>query len=102
MVRPDDALALQNEFRAQPFGVHSRALASLLSHMRAMPIEGKLCLVCTKPYETYAIARMTARRGIAPELVDNRVFTTLEEAEWEIFKLRWRALFGEPVTEDVF
>jgi hypothetical protein len=97
---PDDALVLQREFRATPIGAHSPALARILSHMRAMPIGGKLCILCQRPYEAYAIGRMSVNRGEPPKLLDNRVFKTPSEAEWEIFKLRWLALFGHPIDED--
>jgi len=37
---------------------------------------------------------------VAPTIEDNRVFHSLEEAEWAVFKLRWEAAGGPPLDDE--
>ena len=34
-------------------------------------------------------------RGVPPEIFEDRVFTSLDEVEWEVFRLRRKQLTGE-------
>ena len=43
------------------------------------------------------LGRLPRQRGKPIELMRNRVFTSIAEAEWEVFKLRWEALTGPPL-----
>ncbi len=81
---------IAQEFRAAPIGSHSPALARVLSHLRAGPVAGKYCLICIRPHQEWGIARLSGKRGVPPSVQDNRVFHSIEAAEWEIFQLRWR------------
>ena len=83
-----DALHLLREFRADPFGPHSPELTKVLNVLRSGPMEGKLCLVCTRPHTEW------------PQIQHNRVFNSLGEAEWAVFKLRWREATGLEVDEE--
>ncbi|HLZ08698.1 MAG TPA: hypothetical protein VKT80_08935, partial [Chloroflexota bacterium] len=75
------------EFRARPIGHHSAELTAMLSILRAGSVEGKYCLICTRPREEWVIARLSGVHGVAPVVEDNRVFHSIEEAEWAVFKL---------------
>ena len=88
------------EFRANPIGRHSKMLEAILSILRSGPVAGKLCLICVKPHQEWVIGRLSGARGIAPVVTDNRVFYTVEDAEWEVFKLRWAAECGQALDED--
>jgi hypothetical protein len=88
------------EFRARPIGHHSTELTSMLSILRAGDVRGKFCLICIRPHAEWAIGRMSGVRGVAPAIADNRVFRSIEEAEWAIFKLRWAEECGVPLDED--
>ena len=88
------------EFRANPIGHHSKALEAILSILRSGPVAGKLCLICVKPHEEWVIGRLSGLRGVAPVVTDNRVFHSIEAAEWEVFKLRWAAECGHALDED--
>jgi hypothetical protein len=92
-------LDIAREFRARPIGHHSAALAHILSHLRAGPMQGKYCLICIRPHREWVIGRLSGVRGVAPLVEDNRVFASVEEAEWEIFRLRWNAA-GLPTIDD--
>ena len=40
------------------------------------------------------IGRLSGVRGEPPEIFEDRVFTSLDEVEWEVFRLRWKQLTG--------
>ena len=94
-----DALHLAREFRDDPFGHHSPELTRILNVMRAGPMDGKYCLVCTRPHAEWRLAVLSGRRGVAPRVEHNRVFHSLAEAEWAVFKLRWRDATGQDIDE---
>ena len=89
---------LAAEFRAHVRGPHSEDLRRLLYRMRTLPLAGKLVLLVVEPYRQWAIGRLGPRRGDPVERVDNRVFTSLDEAEWAVFRMRWQALTGQDLT----
>jgi hypothetical protein len=86
-------LDLAREFRAKPFGGHSVELQQLLHLMRAAPIEGRHFLYMTKPHAEWTLARMSDDQPLRPILI-GPAFTDLAEAEWHVFKLRWKARSG--------
>ena len=53
-----------------------------------VPFGGKLIIVCTKAEQQWRIARLSGIRGVAPEFVDDRVFTDEQTAQTEIFAMR--------------
>jgi hypothetical protein len=99
---PIDAagLALAREFRASPIGRHSPELSAVLSRFRGGDVAGKYCLICVKPHAEWVIGRLSGQRGVAPAVDGNRVFHSIEEAEWAVFKLRWREAYGAAIDED--
>lgn len=86
-------LDLAQEFRARPFGAHSVELQQLLHRMRSGPIAGRFFLMMTRPHEEWTLARMSEDPPLLP-ILTGPVFTDLAEAEWHVFKLRWRELTG--------
>ena len=89
---------LIEEFRRQPIGRHSPELRLLLNKLRHSQKGDPYILVCTKPQAEWKLARKPADRGSAVRLVPGFVFTSPEEAEWEVFKLLWRESTGETLT----
>lgn len=83
------------EFRKTPVGHQSVELKKLMNVMRGEGFPGKHVLICTKPYEEWRLGRLSGVRGKAIEVVEGVVYTSIEEAEWEVFKIRWKALTGE-------
>jgi hypothetical protein len=87
------------EFQCKPVGQHSPFLQRLINVMRGEPVEGKYVLLCTKPHREWVLAQMNGRAK--PLTVHwNRVFHDLGEAEFEIFKLRYKRHFGKMIPDD--
>jgi hypothetical protein len=84
---------LAREFRARPFGRHSVELQQILHLMRAGPITSRHFLFMTRPHEEWTLARMSDSLPLGYTLV-GPAFRDLAEAEWHVFKLRWRELSG--------
>ena len=93
MEKPDRSLA--EEFRRQPIGHHSPALERVLFLFRGQGMTGKFVLVEDEPFRKWRIGQLSGRRGDPVKIVSDTVFESLEEAEWEIFKRRWKLHFGE-------
>ena len=87
-----------DEFRQNPIGHHSPNLQRVLNTLRGGPLEGKLVLVCTKPFEEWALARHPGERGKPIEVLQEHRFTSREEAEWAVFRLRWKEHTGEDLN----
>ena len=93
MYRLDPArIDLAREFRARPYGHHSAELQRVLNLFRSTPLARNWCLVCLTPHREWALARFGATARDPVEMV-GPVFTSLAEAEWHVFNLRW-AEFG--------
>lgn len=90
---------LAEEFRAQPYGRHSPALEAALDRLRMVNPDGKFIVVCTDRGREWTVAHLVGeppRAVLHPELV----FASTEEAEWAVFKRRWKHMRGvEPDVE---
>lgn len=93
-----DRLDLAKEFRSNPFGEHSPDLQYLLNLMRKPADRPFYVLVVTEPYKRWTLA--VKEPGSAPPRLTNTVFTNLEVAEWEVFKLRWKELGGLELNDE--
>jgi hypothetical protein len=85
---------LAREFKARPYGEHSPDLQALLNLMRRPRAEPFHVLVVTEAGLRWTLALMEPGAKGPPQLT-NTVFTSLEAAEWHVFKLRWQALSGQ-------
>ncbi|MBN35201.1 MAG: hypothetical protein CMM46_10585 [Rhodospirillaceae bacterium] len=85
---------LAEEFKANPFGPHSAELQKVLNVMRWEPMEGKHVLVNTVPHKEWCLAQLPGKRGVPVTLHEDVKFTDLGEAEWHIFKIRWKKHTG--------
>ncbi len=86
------------EFRKQPIGHHSPGLVRLSTVMRQDP-SGR----AGHSHLPQAVPRMGAGRDAAgradPIAIESGpVFTSREEAEWEVFRRRWRSVTGEAIN----
>ncbi len=88
---------LVEEFRRTPVGRHSADLRYLLNRMRTAPELPNYVLICTVPQREWLLATKAPGRGTPVEIVEGHVFTDPNEAEWQVFKLRWQALTGEAI-----
>ena len=84
---------LAREFKAQPYGSHSAELAAALAALRGADPEGKLILVCTQRGLEWPVAHL---EGDPPRAILHRdlIFSSIEQAQWAVFKRRWKALTG--------
>lgn len=93
-----DHRALIEEFKHNPIGHHSPALQRLLNRLRGAPMADKFCLVVVKPNREWQLAKTSGVRGQPIKTLARR-FTSMAEAEWYVFRLRWKALTGESLHE---
>ncbi|HEX2437358.1 MAG TPA: hypothetical protein VHT71_03540 [Methylomirabilota bacterium] len=89
-------LDLVREFRERPFGPHSPELQAVLNVLRAARHCQNLLLVCTRPHREWILAEKQPG-GLPPRLLTDRVFASLQEAEWHAFRVRWEAVTGQPL-----
>jgi hypothetical protein len=97
-IDPEQDRRFIEEFRRQPIGAHSPGLARLLTIMRNDPSGNQIVLVCRKPFAEWVLGHMPPDRADPIVLEQAPVFTSREEAEWEVFRRRWRALTGESIN----
>lgn len=97
---PEELEAIE-EFRRKPVGQHSPFLQRRLNQMRGEAIEGKYVLVCTVAHHEWVLAQLNGRaRPITIHW--EHVFHDINEAEYEIFRLRWQRHFGKSVPAYLF
>ncbi len=87
-----------DEFRQTPVGHHSPGLQRILNLFRGEAMAGKYVLVCTKPHQEWMLGQLTGVRGERIRMT-NHVFTSLAEAEWYVFKQRWKRHTGEDLPD---
>ncbi len=92
---------LAREFRAAPKGPHSDELQRVLHRMRWSAPGGRYVLVTLEPGRRWMLARVPAVRGRPIETFPNQVFTDPAQAEWHVFRLRWRELTGHDLPDDL-
>lgn len=80
--------AIIDEHRRQPLGQHSEALERVLLYFRRSKMEDKYALHAAGPKGPYKIIAFSGVRSVSPRLVDDREFTTLDEAYHAVFMRR--------------
>jgi hypothetical protein len=93
-----DALHLAQEFKARPIGKHSAELQKVLHLFRGAAQKDKHVLVCTEPHKRWVLGQLTGVRG-EPVRLTNHAFDRLEDAEWHVFKLRWKNYTGRDLPD---
>ncbi len=93
--RPELAL----EFKKAPYGRHSADLHYILNLMRAPSANPFHVLIVTKPGERWQLATMELGASSAPTMLDKE-FSSTEEAEWYLFRVRWRDITGKECPID--
>ena len=91
---------LAREFRANPFGPHRVELQRIVTRMRWCEVEGRHVLLTRVPHREWMLGRLSGRRGVDVEVLEDQVFTSRAEAEWTVFKLRWQAITGQALDID--
>lgn len=90
-------LDLVEEYRSNPDGPHRAELKLVINRLRLMPFHERHVLVCTKRGREWRLARVPAARGAPVELFEGQVFDDLREAEWEVFRRRWKTVTGQDI-----
>ncbi len=83
-----------DEFRKTPVGQHSPELQRVLNVFRGEAVQDKYVLVCTKPAQEWVLGQLTGERGKPIKILKDKVFKSLEDAEWEVFQRRWKKHTG--------
>ncbi|MER8764318.1 ABC transporter permease [Mesorhizobium sp. M0968] len=96
---PSEALALASEFRRAPFGHHSPNLQKLLRMFRSLPIAGKHALFSIRPNRSWMLVTLTGIPGRPMTKHEDIIFEDLAEAEWYVFRRRWRQHFGTELPD---
>jgi hypothetical protein len=99
-IRSED-LAFAEEFRRRPIGHHSPGLQRVLSVFRGAPVKDKYVLLCTKPHREWVLGQLSGVPGKPARLHRNKVFRSLEEAEWAVFRLRWKQHTGKDLEREL-
>ncbi|MDH3670421.1 MAG: hypothetical protein OES46_04580 [Gammaproteobacteria bacterium] len=74
---------------------HSPGLQRVLNVMRGGRKAGKYVLVIREPFKRWGLARMSEERAGPVEILHEYEFTDLRQAEWTVFRLRWREQTGK-------
>ena len=90
---------LAKEFQQRPVGHHSPELQRLLNVFRGEPLEDKYVLVCRQPHKEWVLGQVSGVRGEPVKILKDQVFTSLDDAEREIFRRRWKKHMGSALTE---
>lgn len=85
-------LDLAEEYRRRPRGPFRPELQRILDRMRLTPMQGRYALVVLEPFRRWALVRLSGVRGVPPTPVDRVEYSSLAEAEWDIFRRRWKDL----------
>ena len=92
-LRDGDA-AILPEFLQKERKDFSLELRRILNRLRLVPLAGRVVIVIVEPNKTWRLARLGATRGEAVSFIDDRIFASHKEAEWEALKMRWRLITG--------
>jgi len=95
----ENDLQYAKEFKANPLAVAGPGLQRVLNLLRGGPKAGKYVLIVKDPFKRWGLGRMPAERGQPIEILDDWEFTDLAEAEWQVFKLRWKAHTNQDLEE---
>jgi len=87
------------EFRRVPVGHHSPGLQRILNVFRGEALEGKYVLVCTKPHREWTLAQLKGQKGQPLQVLPNMRYRQPIDAEWDVFRLRWRKYTGEKLID---
>src|SRR5215469_15715926 len=90
---------LAREFKANIYGRHSGDLQRILNLFRSEPEDDRYVLIREGRHGPWALARYDPRPAQLPHRL-GPVYASWEEAEWAVFKLRWKKHTGQELTLD--
>jgi branched-chain amino acid transport system permease protein len=81
--------AIIDEHRRAPQGQHSEALERLLIYFRTQPQSDKYAITVIKPpFNGYRICALSGHPGVAPRVVEDKIYTSAAEAYHGVFLRR--------------
>jgi hypothetical protein len=89
-----ERLDLALEFRRKPSGPYGPELSRLVHRMRWGAFPGRYLLLTLEPGKRWALAQMPNERGEKVRVFHDVQFDSLDDAEWHVFQLRWKAITG--------
>jgi len=90
---------LAREFKANIYGHHSGDLQRILNLFRSESQERHYVLIREARHGPWALALFDVQSRDAPHRL-GPVFASWEEAEWAVFKLRWKRHTGQDLPLD--
>lgn len=88
------------EFRRTPIGRHSPELQYLLNRLRWTPLNKRYVLICRRPKKEWVLGLLPGERGKPVRVLEDKIFTSRADAEWEVFRIRWREHTGKELPVD--
>ncbi|CAN5168830.1 hypothetical protein BH10PSE7_BH10PSE7_10640 [soil metagenome] len=79
---------LIDEHRRSPLGQHSEPLERLLLYFRRQPLPDKYAIAVVEPFKAYRIVALSGQRGVAPRIVEDRIYGSQDEAYHGVFMRR--------------
>ena len=76
------------EHRRDPQGQHSEALERLLIYFRGQPQSDKYAITIVEPFKAFRIVALSGHRGVAPRVVEDKIYTSQAEAYHSVFLRR--------------
>jgi branched-chain amino acid transport system permease protein len=80
------------EFKAKPVGQHSEPLERLLNYFQRQALPDKYAVMVVEQFKAYRIVALSGQRGVAPRLVEEKIYPTIDEAYRGIFLRRLQEL----------
>lgn len=94
-------LDLIDEFRRAPKGPYSPELQKIVHRMRWAGEGGRFALMPVVPGRLWRLMQLPSKRGEKLAPYEDWTFTSLEDAEWAVFKIRWKAITGQAVPAEL-
>jgi branched-chain amino acid transport system permease protein len=79
---------LIEEFKQKPLGQHSEALERLLNYFRRQPQIDKYAVMVVEQFKAYRVVALSGYRGVPPRLVEDKVYSSVNEAYHAVFLRR--------------
>ncbi|WP_371038656.1 hypothetical protein [Rhodosalinus sp. FB01] len=96
----DSDLPLLREYRTVPRKQWSIELRRLLNRLMIVPNEERVVIVALTRRGPWQLCRRDGVRGRPFLPVDDRVFDSLADAQWEALKHRWLVVTGKSVPPE--
>ncbi|VFU08769.1 branched-chain amino acid ABC transporter permease [Methylocella tundrae] len=76
------------EHERSPLGQHSEALERLLLYFRRAPQADKYAITVVEPFKAYRIVALSGHRGVAPRVVEDKIYASQNDAYHGVFLRR--------------